>query len=234
MTGAEVIGWANDAGLALSRIATRCSTAASLSCSASVTRTRSSARRARCVRGRGDARCVCGIVGIDLAGLYRCSFESVETRVARRRAGRGWRMRREWLGSLKATLATKRILTGGPARSRRSTEWRSSSARPGPTIRRGDLHCYHCTWKTSASRRTLAASGNGSSGRRAPPQPYTESGVLATIALSRELAAKWQARSSERHDGIARHATLMRMHTQSEQSRYLIIVAQSRISSRWC
>jgi hypothetical protein len=83
MTGAEVIGWANDAGLALSRI-----------CNEMLARLRRSDRcnspvfgfcHADAVFGPGalDAfvaeamrGAVCGIVGIDLAGLYRCSFES--------------------------------------------------------------------------------------------------------------------------------------------------------------
>lgn len=99
--GAEVVGYANDAELALSRIGNEM-----LACSGWMTAGSPvfGFCHADAVFGPGalDAfvaeamrGAVCGIVGIDLAGLYRCSFESRRD---------SW-----WQGE-----GAGRILTGGP------------------------------------------------------------------------------------------------------------------------
>ena len=96
MTGAEVIGWTNDAGLALSRIGNemldRCNSPVFGLCHADAVFGPGAldAFVAEAMRGA-----VCGIVGVDLTGVYRCSFESRRD---------SW-----WQGE-----GASRILTGGP------------------------------------------------------------------------------------------------------------------------
>jgi GT2 family glycosyltransferase len=117
MTGAEVIGWANDAGLALSRIGNemldRCKSLVFGLCHADAVFGPGAldAFVAEAMRGA-----VCGIVGIDLAGLYRCSFESRrDSWWQGEGAGRGWAHENEnGLVHSRPRWPPSRILTGGP------------------------------------------------------------------------------------------------------------------------
>ncbi len=75
--GVEVIGWANDAGLALSRIGNemldRCKSPVFGLCHADAVFGPGALDAFEVEAMRGA---VCGIVGVDLAGVYHCSYNS--------------------------------------------------------------------------------------------------------------------------------------------------------------